>query len=164
MPPYLIARTEQSSSDPIQISGFYGPGAWAAWVITLIASWIPLLQGDYTHNLHFIGYAIYTNWAAIDLIHHVSQVLLHDQQNWSDADQARLDNIAASLAVLQIGICQMITQMCFFTGQYRHEESARPKLSPETRRRLVLIAGAVFPLSMVFYVPRFGFLFLRCGL
>ena len=159
MPPYLIARTEQSSSDPIQISGFYGPGAWAAWVITLIASWIPLLQGDYTHNLHFIGYAIYTNWAAIDLIHHVSQVPPQDQQNWSDADKARLDNIAASLAVLQIGICQMITQMCFFTGQHQHEESARPKLSLEARRRLVLTAGAVFPLSMVFYVPRFGFLF-----
>ena len=42
------------------------PGSWGAWCVTLIASWIPLLQNDYAYDLHFITYALYTNWAALD--------------------------------------------------------------------------------------------------
>ncbi|KAF2821923.1 hypothetical protein CC86DRAFT_410323 [Ophiobolus disseminans] len=60
---------------PIEVSGFYGPGAWAAWFITLFASWIPLIQDDYTHNLHFISYALYTNWAAMDALRQLSKRL-----------------------------------------------------------------------------------------
>ncbi|KAF7680148.1 hypothetical protein GT037_001799 [Alternaria burnsii] len=70
-----LVPPEQALPDFSQISGFYGPGAWAAWVITMVASWIPVVQGDYTHNLHFIGYAIYTNWAAIDLMSQFNRVL-----------------------------------------------------------------------------------------
>ncbi|CAN9142400.1 unnamed protein product [Alternaria alternata] len=73
--PVLPARPEQVPPDFSHISGFYGPGAWAAWVITMVASWIPVTQGDYTHNLHFIGYALYTNWAAIDLMRQLNRVL-----------------------------------------------------------------------------------------
>ena len=50
----------------LTISGFYGQGAWAAWLIILISSWIPMLRDDYTHNVHFIAYALYTNWAAMN--------------------------------------------------------------------------------------------------
>lgn len=49
------------------VSSFYGPGTLAAWCIILISSWIPLLRDDYKNNYHFVGAALYTNWAAIDI-------------------------------------------------------------------------------------------------
>jgi len=48
------------------VSSYYGPGSWAAWCITLFGSWIALLRDDYTHDLHFIVSALYTNGAAVD--------------------------------------------------------------------------------------------------
>ena len=45
----------------LDISGFYGPGAWMTWCITMVASWVTVLLGDYSQNLHFIVYALYTN-------------------------------------------------------------------------------------------------------
>ncbi|KAI4923540.1 hypothetical protein J4E85_008579 [Alternaria conjuncta] len=55
----------------LSVSGFYGPGAWAAWCVTLIASWAPILRDEYTHNLHYITYAMYMNAAAIDVFQNV---------------------------------------------------------------------------------------------
>ena len=52
----------------LDVNGFYGPGSWAPWFITLFASWIAILRDDYTHNAHFIAYALYTNWAAMNII------------------------------------------------------------------------------------------------
>ena len=63
--------TEAGNQDWV-ISGFYGPGGWAAWCISLIASWAPILLEDDTHNLHLIAYALYMNWAAIDSFRYLS--------------------------------------------------------------------------------------------
>lgn len=136
----------QASFDSIQISGFYGPGAWAAWVITMLASWIPLLQGDYTHNLHFIVYAVYTNWAAIDLIRYSSQAFPQDEHDLSDIDQTRLDNMTASFAVVRIGVYQAVWQMliCHRFVATRRSHSKHPS----TARRIFLAIGAVIPLSV----------------
>ena len=57
--------------ETLTVSGFYGPGTWAAWCVTLIASWAPILRDDYTHNLHFITYFIYMNAATIDVFRNV---------------------------------------------------------------------------------------------
>ncbi|USP78059.1 hypothetical protein yc1106_05333 [Curvularia clavata] len=62
---------DEPSPDNSEISGFYGPGAWAAWVILLVSSWIPIFLNDYESNTHFIASALYTNWAAIDLLRHL---------------------------------------------------------------------------------------------
>ncbi|KAI4947981.1 hypothetical protein J4E86_008499 [Alternaria arbusti] len=63
--------TEAGNQDWV-ISGFYGPGGWAAWCISLIASWAPILLEDDAHNLHLIAYALYMNWAAIDSFRYLS--------------------------------------------------------------------------------------------
>jgi len=55
----------------LSVNGFYGPGAWAAWCVTLIASWAPILRDEYTHNLQYITYAMYMNAAAIDVFRNV---------------------------------------------------------------------------------------------
>lgn len=114
----------------------------------MFASWIPLLHSDYTHNLHFIGYALYTNWAAIDLIRHDNWALPPDQHNLSDQDRARFDNIAASIAVIQLGVYQAVAQLLFCNNKLQHEHISQAKRSLEARRRLILSIGAVLPLSM----------------
>ncbi|CAN9186137.1 unnamed protein product [Alternaria alternata] len=108
--PVIVAKMEHASPDFSQISGFYGPGAWAAWVITMVASWIPVIQGDYAHNLHFIGYALYTNWAAIDFTYQINRDL-GDKSDFSAAKQVRLENTIASIAVMNVGTCQAVGQM-----------------------------------------------------
>ncbi|KAH3957236.1 hypothetical protein HBH70_231450 [Parastagonospora nodorum] len=54
------------------VNSFYGPGSWAAWCIVLITSWLPIIQDDHSHNLHFISCALYTNWAAVDAFRQLS--------------------------------------------------------------------------------------------
>jgi hypothetical protein len=106
---------DQPTSDVNYISGFYGPGAWAVWVITMIASWISLIQNDYKHNLHFIAYALYTNWAAIDFMRKIAEIP-NVKSISKEADTAWLENIAASSAVIYTGVGQAIiqVQICFF--------------------------------------------------
>jgi len=62
----LACNGTEAGNQDIVISGFYGPGGWAAWCVSLIASWAPILLEDGTHNLHLIAYALYMNWAAMD--------------------------------------------------------------------------------------------------
>jgi hypothetical protein len=50
------------------VSRFNGPGVWAAWFLTLATSWVSVTKNDSTHNLPHIGYLLFTNCAAIDLI------------------------------------------------------------------------------------------------
>jgi hypothetical protein len=53
-----------------KISGFYGPGAWAGWFLTLCASWYSILtrwsKCKRTHDI--LMHLVFTNWAAIDLV------------------------------------------------------------------------------------------------
>lgn len=62
----LAFNGTQSGDQDFVVSGFYGPGGWAAWCISLAASWAPILLKDYTHNFHLIATALYMNWAAMD--------------------------------------------------------------------------------------------------
>jgi len=149
----IIPRAIQPAPESMQVSGFYGPGAWAAWVITMFASWIPLFQDDnYTHNLHFIGYAMYTNWAAIDLIRHGIPASSQDQHHLSVQDRAWSNNFAASIAVIQLGVYQVVAQLLVCNNRLQYEYIAQADRSLEARRRLILSVGAVLPLSMGLHV------------
>jgi hypothetical protein len=63
--------SDSSSTDVLGIafvSGFYGTGAWAAWILALTSSWYtivwqPALKSNHDTLIHLL----YTNWAAIDL-------------------------------------------------------------------------------------------------
>ena len=139
---------EQAPPDFSQISGFYGPGAWAAWVITMAASWISLIQGDNTHSLHFLGYALYTNWAAIDFLRHVSRVPGYND-DFSAVEQARSKNIVASVAVLNVGIFQAVGQMLVYV--FVVAPKSTPGRCSSVARGMYLIVGVILPLGMLCY-------------
>jgi hypothetical protein len=144
--PVIVTKMEQAPPDFSQISGFYGPGAWAAWIITMVASWIPVIQGDYTHNLHFIGYALYTNWAAIDFIRQVNRDP-GDNSDCSAAKQARLENTIASIAVMNVGTCQAVGQMLVYIYIVEYKSTRNQRLSAV--RRMYLSVGSILPLCMI---------------
>jgi hypothetical protein len=143
----LVARMDPTSTPSTQMSGFYGPGAWAAWVITLIASWISLIQSDYGHNLHFIGYSLYTNWAAVDLIRQISQA--PRDHSHLKINQAHLEGIVASSAVMSMGICQAVAQIAL---QLLRWESPGSDSKPFVRRRLLFLNfGLLIPLCTTWW-------------
>jgi hypothetical protein len=170
-----------SSNNP-QISGFYGPGPWAAWIITLAISWINTVQNNYTHNMHFIGYALYTNFAAVDLIRQLN--LAKDEGKISvdrlnpgvpsykidlektplEVDEATRQMLAAAIAVVHVGI-QMATMQiiaCFYKERQRNFD---PK-EPIKRRRFIVSVGLVLPIGAIWYASisischRLGFIVL----
>jgi hypothetical protein len=136
------------SPESMQTSGFYGSGASAAWAITMFASWIPLVQGDYTHNLHFIVYALYTNWAAIDLLRHSIRAPSFKHRDLSDSDRAWLDNMVASVTVIQMGIIQVVAQLLVCNYRSQNGSIAHVQRALDARRRLILTVGAILPVSI----------------
>lgn len=46
-----------------QVSGFYGPGAWASWVIVILWSWLAIINGEMTLTYDAMAHLIYTSWA-----------------------------------------------------------------------------------------------------
>ena len=138
--PVTSLDTSQSFSDYAQVSGFYGPGTWAAWVITLVSSWILIFLGDYTHNLHFMSYALYTNWAAIDLLRRTVQ----------KTEDTQSQSAIAALAVVRVGI----SNACLQIGQCLHRsKDMNPQRKRLADRRLLCIAiGLLLPVATNFLV------------
>lgn len=51
-----------------EVNGFYGPGAWYSWVITIIWSWFKIMNGEKLLTYDIMAHLLYTSWAAIDLL------------------------------------------------------------------------------------------------
>jgi hypothetical protein len=56
-----------------QVSGFYGPGTWASWIIALASSSISIMSGDQSIGYDVFGHLLYTHWAAIDVFRQLNR-------------------------------------------------------------------------------------------
>jgi len=139
----------ESSPDYSQISGFYGPGTWAAWVITLVTSWIPILRNDHKHNLHYVTYALYTNWASVDLIRQMNQAHQH-AKDFGEVDPAHSQNIIAALAVVRVGIFNAWLQIAVCHQMARDQNADTRKNIG--RRLWCIIIGSLLPVPVNFLV------------
>jgi len=165
-PAHAVEMSLPSSKNP-QISGFYGPGPWAAWIITLAISWINTVQNNYTHNMHFIGYALYTNFAAVDLIRQLNLAkdegkISVDRLNpgvpsyeidWEktplEVDEATRQMLAAAVAFVHMGIQTATMQIiaCFYKER---QQNFDPK-EPIKRRCFIVSIGLVLPIGAIWY-------------
>ena len=136
------------SPDYSQINGFYGPGTWAAWAITLFASWIPLWRDDYKYNLHYHSYALYTNWAAIDLLRQMWRA--DRNRGFREMEDAQLQSLFAALAVVRVGILHasmQIEQCC------SAEKRKGTGTESDIRHRIgCIVKGLLLPLFTNFLV------------
>jgi hypothetical protein len=140
------------SADIVQISGFYGPGAWAAWFITLMASWLPIRRDDYSHNLHYISYALYMNWAAIDLLRQTKALRKIRSGAAEDSKDpvviARDKAISASFAVLGIGVFHAYLQCLVCLRRYRKEGNVNSTDAKSGRRMFVILLFVTLPATV----------------
>ncbi|KAH7091922.1 hypothetical protein FB567DRAFT_588242 [Paraphoma chrysanthemicola] len=142
-----IAKSPASSSDPFgidNVSGFYGPGAWAAWILTLLTSWIVLLVNSNGHNWYFFTYLLYINWAAIDMLGQMRR--FHDAQ--SPTEQCRMFGpLSASLAVVSWGVLHATLQIAYtvFRPSTAFRIRGRIAAMNHVRTAMLLSMGAILP-------------------
>jgi hypothetical protein len=76
--PYLHIPLRTGAPDTIgfeSVNGFYGPGAWAGWFLLICASWIRLFREPRVFDFNFWAYLLAMNWAAIELMRNVRQLM-----------------------------------------------------------------------------------------
>jgi hypothetical protein len=136
----LIPAT--SSEDVLgiaSVSGFYGPGTYAAWIVTVAASWLDLRRGKQTQNIHHIAHLLYTNWAAIDLLHQLSVINHIEPATGLPYDSvSNLASVAAAFTatywgMLQAGV-QYILCVFYFDMAFEHES-----------RSILFLFGLIIP-------------------
>lgn len=120
------------NSDPANVaavSGFYGPGAWSAYLCSLTSAWYTILvHPDTPGNSDLIVSLLYANWAAIDLLVHV---VSHDPKTSyaSVAAAATITVWALPQTVMQTATLLMIGSSDKVTG----------------RRVMFTVAGSIIP-------------------
>lgn len=147
---YQIIRSMarfNASTDAVPVSSFYGPGSWAAWIIVMITSWIPLLRDDYnSQKIRFISYALYTNWAAFDALRRLKPLWTLSVNPVDPEIETWRKLYMATHAVLRIGPVHACAQLVYllFPGLSLPFDQL-----PQTRhqRRAVIISlGLLIPL------------------
>ncbi|KAH7067990.1 hypothetical protein BKA63DRAFT_570106 [Paraphoma chrysanthemicola] len=144
-----VAKSPAPSSDPSgidNVSGFYGPGAWAAWLLTLLTSWIVLLVESHTHNWYFITYLLYINWAAIDMLGQMRRF----QDAQSPTEQLQMFGpLSACLAVVSWGVLHATSQIAYtvFRPSTAFRIRGRTPMwsSYNVRTALLLSMGTILP-------------------
>ncbi|KAF2490015.1 hypothetical protein BU16DRAFT_597614 [Lophium mytilinum] len=160
LPPAIPKSLPISSSPPdvfgiSQVSGFYGPGTWGAWVVTGAASWYRLVV-DRRHVLdpNTWVFILAINWAAVDLIRHVHSLKVL-KNSGDDSSDKHLGSIGAAFTIVFWGVMHEIMQICGI--QLIDEGSKRPRKVREGRV-LTLVSGMVLPLTTLsFMLFTFGF-------
>ncbi|KAJ5964799.1 uncharacterized protein N7479_004675 [Penicillium vulpinum] len=141
-PVYLVVTSEPPDVLGIgNVSGFYGPGSWAAWFISIVASWGRLIRAseerfDPNTWLFLLG----TNWAAVGLFRGIrmAQSIPLDSLTY-DADLGSLKgSIGAAFTVTFWGsfhssLQYLLTIMLFDT------------LEPRRYRLWTLLLGMILP-------------------
>ncbi|KAF2122824.1 hypothetical protein BDV96DRAFT_561442 [Lophiotrema nucula] len=135
--PLKISPT--ADDDPLgilEISGFYGPGAWLGWLLTIITSWYNLYRKPSARRPQdTIVFLLGTHWAALDLIHRTSlarKVTVEELNGMQGS-------IAAAFLVTYWGLFCALSQImaCFI------QSSAQ--WAPLSRRGVILLFGAALP-------------------
>ena len=153
MAPAFFHVTRATTSEDLfgisNVSGFYGPGAWSAWFLTLLASWLAMLTGHPKHNWNIVAYLLCANWAAIDLLRKGQQL---SSKNTPSEQLAVSGPIAAPLSITSWGVFHASSQLAYMNfsrsamsyqwvnGEYRKSfQNAK-------NRCTILTLGIVFPL------------------
>lgn len=121
-----------NNNDPANVaavSGFYGPGAWAAWLCSLTSAWYTLLlRPRATGCSDLIATLLYTNWAAIEFL----------KQAISGKSNDSYASLGAAATITFWGWCHVILQINVCMLFVPHCKASR-------QRTLFAIAGVFIP-------------------
>jgi hypothetical protein len=117
----------------VQVSGFYGPGAWAAWSCAITSSWYIITRRSHEKAYtNLLLHVLYTNWAAIDVLRQET------------SHQLSSEPFAAAVVVTFWGLLHITAQRvyCF---------EAKTAIDPR-----ILQLGTTIPSTALFSVPAFA--------
>ena len=145
-----------AGEDPLgisKVSGFYGPGTWSGWYLTIIAAWIQLIvhpKKKLDPNAWF--YLIGMNWAAIDIFRHMHSLSIANKQGKSlEYKKKLMGSIAAPYAILYWGLYHAILQLLVAhattTGIIKKGNLNEQGHRVLFWRRFILSIGVILPLA-----------------
>ncbi|KAF2490012.1 hypothetical protein BU16DRAFT_567113 [Lophium mytilinum] len=121
LPVYLYISS--APPDPLgvsKVSGFYGPGAWAAWMLWVVGSWYRVFTEKRSKlDSNTLGFVIATNYAALDLIRRIQQVR-HAVRLENQAADEIMAQYGAAMTIVWQGSMHTLLQSLIF-GIYFHE-------------------------------------------
>ncbi|KAI9048464.1 hypothetical protein LZ554_007299 [Drepanopeziza brunnea f. sp. 'monogermtubi'] len=128
-PVYLNLQLNTSApDDPIgfaKVSGFYGPGAWAALFLTLCSSWLNLALHKRGFDASICGYLIALNAAAIDHLNHLRR--LSTLKAAADASwMQEAASVGAAFTVTWWGLGGILAQVA--TSPFLYQRSSQRRL------------------------------------
>lgn len=95
-----------------KVSGFYGPGAWAAWFLATCSSWYSLLSDGEGTLTRLCFYLIPLNAVSVDYLRHLARL----KSLQASADPAWMYEAApmgAAYNVIWWGLCGSLAQLLF---------------------------------------------------
>ena len=112
---YIHLQLNTSAPDPIgfaQVSGFYGPGAWAAWFLTLVGSWLAIVKAPGRVDSNMLLYLAGLNWVAADLLRHMIRLHILKQAH-NPAWMKEAASVGAAFVVTWWGHFHASAQLAF---------------------------------------------------
>ncbi|KAJ5629248.1 hypothetical protein N7528_002905 [Penicillium herquei] len=95
-----VTSTEPDPLGMANVSGLYGPGSWAGWFLTLVASWFRIIRlSKEKIDPNTAVYLFWTNWAAVDVWRGVIIALSipRDAPDYDDRVKSGLGSLGAAL-------------------------------------------------------------------
>jgi hypothetical protein len=141
---YLYLPVTTAAPDPLgisKVSGVYGPGAWAAWFLTGVGSWLRVVRGakgkiDVNMAMFLLG----TNWAAADVLRSIRilRSLPADQPGYDAGFMKSMGNYGAAFTVMFWGTFHAYLQLA---------STSLRTLNGETNRNRIrmLLLGLLLP-------------------
>jgi hypothetical protein len=123
------------------VSGFYGPGAWSVWFISIVASWCRVLRASedkFDPNTSMFLFT--TNWAAVDLfrtVHSIESISKGLPSHNKESDKLRA-TLAAAFNVAFWGTFHAVLQLLVILTWFDH-------FRIRTHRLRTLILGLIIP-------------------
>ncbi|KAJ5736779.1 uncharacterized protein N7483_001904 [Penicillium malachiteum] len=143
-PLYLPVTTVEP--DPLgmaNISGLYGPGSWAGWFLTLVASWIRIIRvSEEKVDPNTVAFLFWTNWAAVDVWRGVKTTLdiPRDAPDYDGRVKSGLGSLGAALNFTFWGTFHAQIQLLILIIVFGSSED-------QDRRLLAHTIGLVLPLT-----------------
>jgi hypothetical protein len=143
---HMSLQLNSSAPDPIgfgQVSGFYGPGAWAAWFLALVGSWLGLVKKPHHVDHNTLLYLAGLNWVAVDLLRHMIRLNSLKQAN-NPAWMKEAASVGAAFIVAWWGLFHALLQLFFCVGPFYDVDYVN------MMRRFALMAGSALPAASLF--------------
>ncbi|KAF2806377.1 uncharacterized protein BDZ99DRAFT_94347 [Mytilinidion resinicola] len=146
--PYLLP-IRATPPDPLgiaQVSGFYGPGAWAAFILWISGSWYRLFEDQKAPgerqkiDANACAFLLATNCAAIDVLRRVPSWLESLQVDSGIADREKeMGSFGAAITIVWVGMVNSWVQSSIRWIELNEDH--------KSFRMLTLIIGQILPSS-----------------